>query len=173
MATATESLNEVGADPLLLGAIIDGVNGCMTMCETEVKCVGVSTVPTHNPGCVTGLIGVHGNVSGFVTINLAEKAAMSMVSGLLQEPCDTLTNQVIDGVGEIANIVSGGIKKSLAGSDWGFMQVTVPSVIVAQHYEIAYVKGLNYLSATFEQQKTDSVMLSDRLIQVAISLIRL
>ena len=93
--------------------------------------------------------------------------------GLLQEEVDKLTHQVIDGVGEITNIVAGGIKKGLNGTPWGFTHVTVPSVIVGQHYRIAYAKGLDYLSATFEQENQETTVLDDRLVQVAISLVRL
>ena len=80
---------------------------------------------------------------------------------------------MVDGVGELTNIISGGIKKGLYGSPWLFSHITVPSVIIGQNYQIAYAKGLQFLSVTFEHQTDDALMLSDRLMQVAISLIRL
>ncbi|MCC6127081.1 MAG: chemotaxis protein CheX [Pirellulales bacterium] len=124
-------------------------------------------------GSVTGLIGVHGNVSGFITVNMAEQVALAAVGGLLQEPCPRLSNQVVDGVGELTNIISGGIKKGLYGSPWLFSHITVPSVIIGRNYQIAYAKGLQYLSVAFEHQTDDALLLADRLMQVAISLIRL
>ena len=169
----TESLSTVLVDPVLLSALVSGVTKCFTMCDTEVRCVGVSTVPTRDPEGVTGLIGVHGDVSGFLTVNMAEKAAISVVASLLEEQFDSLTHQVIDGVGEITNIMAGGIKNGLSGTRWGFRHVTVPSVIVGHNYQIAYAKGLEYVSVAFEQQNADAVMLDDRMIKVAISLIRL
>ncbi len=172
-ATANGSLAAFAADPTQLKALVDAVDSCLTMCDTRARCVGVSTVPVREPGIVTGIIGVHGEVSGFVTVNMSEQAAMAIVSGLLQERCSTLSNQVIDGVGEVTNIIAGGIKKGLAGSAWAFSQVTVPSVIVGQNYQIAYAKGINFLAATFEHQDGQSVLLDHRLIHVAISLIRL
>jgi chemotaxis protein CheX len=135
--------------------------------------VGLSAVPVSDRGRVTGLIGVHGEVSGFINVNLSERAAISLVRGLLQEEFDTLTHQVIDGVGEITNIVAGGIKRGLNKTPWGFTHVTVPSVIVGQQYQIAYAKGIEYLSATFEQESMETFVLEDRLVQVAISLVRL
>ena len=174
MATATEAaFDTLSTDPVLLKSIISGVDSCLSMCDTTAKCVGISTIPTREPGKITGIIGVHGDVSGFVTVNMAEKVAMSTVSGLLQEPIESLTSQVIDGVGEMTNIISGGIKMGLSGSDWGFSHVTVPSVIVGQSYQIAYVGGLNLLCAIFEHESKDTLLLDDRLIQVAVSLIRL
>ncbi len=174
MATATEeALATFNVDPAVLAALTDAVEGCLAMCDTEARCVGISTVPTRDPGNVTGLIGVHGDVSGFVTVNMAELVATSAVGGLLQDRFEKLTSQVIDGAGEMTNIIAGGIKKGLAGTQWGFRHVTVPSVIVGQNYQIAYVAGLQYLSAIFEQKNDEALLLDDRLIKVAISLIRL
>jgi len=174
MTSATlEPLQAVIADPVLVKSVADGVKACLAMCGAEARCVGLSAVPASDRGSVTGMIGVHGEASGFITVNLAEKAAFSLVGGLLQERFDSLTDQVIDGVGEITNIIAGGIKKGLGGTAWSYSHVTVPSVIVGQHYQIAYSKGLEYVSVTFEQENVETVMLDDRLIEVAISLIRL
>jgi chemotaxis protein CheX len=174
MATAVSAPPAVlAADPVQLKAIVTAVESCLTMCDARARCVGISTVPNRDPGSVTGMIGVHGDVSGFVTVNMAERVAISVVGGLLQEHFEGLDSQIVDGVGEITNIIAGGIKNGLAGSPWSFSHVTVPSVIVGHNYQIAYAKGLQYLSATFEQENSPALMLDDRLIQVAVSLIRL
>ncbi len=174
MATVTDTtIDALPADPLLLRSIVDAVTKSLPMCQMEVKCVGVATVPTREPGPITGMIGVHGDVSGFVTLNMSEKVAMAAVGGLLQEVCDTLTPQVVDGVGEITNIITGQIKGRLAGSKWGFSRVTIPSVIVGQQHQIAFAGGLNFLCVVFEHITDDTLMLDDRLLQVAVSLIRL
>lgn len=173
MATgSTEIMDSISANPVLLKAIVGAVESCLTMCDVEAKCVGMHTVPAKDPGTVTGIIGVHGDVSGFITVNMAERVAMSAVGRLLQVDFDTLTHQVIDGVGEMTNIISGGVKMGLSGTPWGFSHVTVPSVIVGHNYQIAYAQGLQFLSAVFEQQKVQTVMLDERLLQVAVSLIR-
>ena len=173
MSTATAESSSMIANQDLLRAITGGVESCLTMCDSSVKCVGMSTVPTSDPGSVTGMIGVHGQVSGFITVNMAEQVARKAVAGLLQERLDALTPQVVDGVGEMTNIIAGGIKSALSGTPWSFSNVTVPSVIVGQNYQIAYAKGLEYLAVTFEQQNDETIMLDDRLMKVAISLIRL
>ena len=170
---ATDPLASLGVEATLLSAITKAVDSCLCMCETTAKCVGASTVPMADPGTVTGMIGIHGNVSGFITVNMAEKVALSAVGGLIQDRFDQLDAQVIDGVGEITNIISGGIKNGLAGSSWGFGNVTVPSVIVGRNYQIAYAKGLDFLSVTFEHDNKEAFLLDDRMIKVAISMLRL
>jgi CheY-specific phosphatase CheX len=80
---------------------------------------------------------------------------------------------VVDGVGEITNIIVGGVKGALANSAWSFPQITVPSVIVGDGYRMAFAKGLEYLCVVFEHDDPEAVMLDDRLMQVSISLLKL
>jgi chemotaxis protein CheX len=168
--TLTDALT---ADPLLLSPIIASVESALTMCDTVARCVGIATVPGRDAGSITGMIGVHGEVSGFITVNMAQQVALSMVGRLLQDRCDVLSGQVIDGVGEITNMIAGGIKKGVVGTPWRFTHVTVPSVIIGQNYQIAFARGLKYLCVTFEHENEEALLLEDRLVQVAISLLRL
>jgi len=174
MPSATANMSQLFvADPVLLKAMVDSVDQALTMCDTSVRCVAVSSVPARDPGTITGMIGVHGQVSGFITVNMAEMVATAAVGGLLQDHFTSINVQVIDGVGEMTNLIAGGIKKCLAGTPWAFSHVTVPSVIVGQNYQIAYSRGLEYLCVTFEHRNDSAVMLTDRMLQVAISLLRL
>ncbi len=173
MATATAENTSLIANQDLFKAITNGVESCLTMCDSSVKCVGMSTIPSRDAGIVTGMIGVHGQVSGFITVNMAEHVARKAIAGLLQDEFEKLTPQVVDGVGEMTNIISGGIKKVLSNTPWAFSNVTVPSVIIGQNYQIAYATGLEYLSVTFEQENEETLLLDDRLMKVAVSLIRL
>ncbi len=161
------------AEPRLLKSIMESVQNGLVMCDARAKCVGISGVPLTDPAPITGLIGVHGKVSGFLTVNMAEKTAINLVEGLLGEKFGSLTSQVVDGAGEITNIFVGGIKSSLAGSTWAFSHITVPSVIIGKGYQIAYSKGLDFLCATFERTDAEAIMLEDRLFHVSMSLLRL
>lgn len=163
----------LGVDPTLLKAIITGLSKSASMCNLELSCVGAMSVPSRDPGTITGIIGVHGEVSGFITVNMAEKVAFAAVGGLLQDEYTTITHQIIDGVGEITNMIAGTIKSALLGTPWAFSHVTVPSVIVGRNYQIAYAKGLNYAAALFEHRGGDAVILEERLVLASISLIRL
>ncbi len=161
------------ADEIIVRAILGATADCLNMCDATARCVGVAAVPCHDFGSVTGMIGLHGDVSGFVTVNMSETVACSTVGGLLQDRFERLSPQVIDGVGEMTNIISGGIKRTLVGTRWAFKHVTVPSVIVGQRYQIAYAKGIEYACATFEHDNADALLLPDRLLHVAVSLIKL
>ncbi|WP_146434835.1 chemotaxis protein CheX [Blastopirellula retiformator] len=175
MATA-EIMTSSGftcTDPVLTQAVVDSVGAALTMCDTTARCVGVAAVPMGEKGLVTGIIGVHGKVSGFITINMSERMVIKAVEGLLQDEFGRLTSQVVDGAGEITNIICGGIKSKLAKTVWAFQGITVPSVIVGEGYQMAFARGLEFVSATFEHNDPDAVMLEDRLMSVSMSFLRL
>lgn len=172
-SAAVENAVESIGDPILMKAIQDAVHGSLAMANVTVRCVGASSIPVRDSGSITGMIGVHGEVTGFITVNVAEAAAIELVSALLMEDCDTVNHQVVDGVGEMTNMISGGIKKGLNGTPWAFSNVTVPSIIVGNNYDIAYAQGFQYLCVSFEHVNCQSIMVHDRLIRVAVSLIRL
>jgi len=171
VATPSSVLLPVNQD--LTAAVVKSVDSALAMCEMSARCVSLSAVPRQDQGLVTGMIGVHGKVSGFVTVNISEPLAVKSVGGLLQENFPELTSQVVDGVGEITNIIVGGIKGSLSGTPWGFSNITVPSVIVGKGYQIAYARGLEFLSATFEHDDSDILMMDDRMFHVSMSLLKL
>ena len=173
VATADTVELPIAVEPILIQATLGAVSSALTMCEATAKCVSISTVPASDRGIVTGMIGVHGKVSGFITVNMAERVALRAVQGLLQESYSKLTSQVVDGVGEITNIIVGGIKSALGKTPWSFSNITVPSVIVGTGYQIAYARGLEFLCATFEYDDPEAIMLDDRLLQVSISFLRL
>jgi len=173
-ATATQEASSIlPINQQLLRAVNSSVEDAMGMCGLQAVCMGASAVPVPGNGSLTGLIGVHGDASGFVTVNLGEILALKAVSGLLQEEFSEMSAQIIDGLGEITNLISGGIKARLAKSDWKFSKITVPSVIVGDSYQITYVKGLEFISVTYEQQDSASIMLEQRLLNVSMSLLRL
>jgi chemotaxis protein CheX len=173
-AVATqESIDTMPVNSTLLNAVIAAVQGAFTMCGLTARCVGASSVPVREGGKITGMIGVHGKVSGFITLNMTDRIAIRAVNSLLQENYTELNAQVVDATGEITNMVVGGIKSALAPTKWAFLQMTVPSVIVGQGYSIAYARGLEFLNVIFENDDKDALLLEDRLVQVSISLLTL
>lgn len=174
MSTAVaEPVTKLGVNTRLFESVVTAAENGIQMAGSKAECIAVSKAPGTQAGEVTGLIGVHGDVSGFLSLNTAESLALHLVGGLLDETHTVLNPQVVDGVGELTNIVAGGIKSALAGSDWAFSQITVPSMIVGNGYQVAFGSGLELLSVTFEVDNPAAVRLSDRLLNVTLSLLKL
>ncbi|RCS55965.1 chemotaxis protein CheX [Bremerella cremea] len=162
-----------GANSTMAEAVVHSVEKALTMCGASARCVGVATVPLREKGLVTGIIGVHGRVSGFITVNMSEVMAISVVEGLLQEEFGKLSTQVVDGAGEVTNMICGGIKSQLSKTPFSFQGITVPSIIVGEGYQMAFARGLEFVSATFEHDNDEAVMLDDRLLSVSMCFLKL
>jgi len=65
--------------------VIVSVKNGLTMCNFVTRCVAISAIPSAKSQLTTGMIGLHGKVTGFATLNMAEQVAMQTVEGLLQE----------------------------------------------------------------------------------------
>ena len=155
----------------LVKAAIKSVENAMMMCGCNSRCVSVSSIPSGDSRLITGMIGLHGRVTGFATVNMSEQVALKTVGGLLQEQHDKLCTQVVDGAGELTNIIVGGIKSQLAGSRWAFNYMTTPSVIIGGGYQIAFGNGLDFMAATFEIEDKESIMIEERLLTISLSLL--
>jgi CheY-specific phosphatase CheX len=79
---------------------------------------------------------------------------------------------VVDGVGEMTNVVAGGFKTKLASTPWVVGSITIPSVILGSQYNISYSKGIEYCSVTFEVDDSDTLSIHERVFMVSASLIQ-
>ncbi len=157
----------------VVNAIIQAVEGCFQMCDTKMHVVGITKIPTQLPNAgVTGMIGMSGKCTGFLTMNLPERVALVAVAGLLQDEFTKLDHQVVDGVGELTNIVAGGLKTRLYNTPWMIGNITVPSVILGSNYHISYSKGIEYCSVTFEVDDPETLSIQDRVFMVSTSLMQ-
>ena len=79
---------------------------------------------------ISGIIGLSGDVSGVVVINLSEQIALQLASCLLDEKLQELNEDCTDAIGEIANMVAGNAKNNFPNPD---TSISVPSVIIGKH----------------------------------------
>ena len=169
-------VNEIqglSANYQVINAIIQSVESCFQMCDTKVQIVGISRIPTQlSSSAVTGMIGLGGKCTGFMTLNLPERVALLSVSGLLQDEFLRLNPQVIDGVGELTNIIAGGLKAKMFNTPWTIANITIPSVILGSNYQISYAKGIEYCIVSFEVEDPDTLAIQDRVFMVNTSLIQ-
>lgn len=78
--------------------------------------------------CVISSIGFTGSIEGSCSLCLPDSSACNMVSKMIGQTVDEINVEIIDGVGEIVNIILGSIKMKLQGSNYDFT-ISVPSYI--------------------------------------------
>lgn len=98
---------------------------------------------------ISGVVGLTGNVQGFVVLSFRESAALHVVGAFLGEASRSLDDGVRDAVGELANIIAGGAKRSLAESGYD-LKISIPSVIVGQDHTISRPTGVPCFEIPFE-----------------------
>ncbi|MBN1435490.1 MAG: chemotaxis protein CheX [Sedimentisphaerales bacterium] len=91
---------------------------------------------------ISSIIGLSGEVSGCVVLNLSEALAMQLASGLIGEEVTEIDESCTDAIGEIANMIAGAAKKDLPGEN---NSISVPSIIIGRH-KIRYPRGLPIIS---------------------------
>lgn len=87
-------------------------------------------------GVVTGIIGMAGySATGNMVISFEEKCILEIVKKMLSDDFPSVNQEVVDAVGEITNMISGGAKKDLSEMGFSFNMAT-PIVLTGKDLEI-------------------------------------
>ena len=101
-------------------------------------------------GVVTGIIGMAGDeYSGNMILSFDEPCILDIVSKMLMEQFTSLTPDVIDAVGEITNMITGGTKNLLSDQGMKFEMAT-PLVISGRNVELKQLSPASVLVIPFE-----------------------
>ena len=76
--------------------------------------------------CVISSIGFTGTIDGNCAICLPDSSACRLVSRMVNEEIPEISSDMIDGIGEVVNIILGGIKMKLQETEHDFT-ISVPS----------------------------------------------
>lgn len=96
---------------------------------------------------VSGVIGLSGRAIGTVVINLSEEVALKSASRMLMEEIHELNDDVIDAVGEMANMIAGQAKVELAQFD---LSVSLPNVVTGAGHEIRFPSSAPPVTVSYD-----------------------
>lgn len=104
-----------------------------TMLFLEVTSLPGEPAAMPDQRMLSGMLGFAGNLQGTVIIHLPEAVAIAITNAFLELDLDEVTDEVKDAIGELANMVAGGIKYLLPeqGQD---VQLSIPSVVSGRGY---------------------------------------
>jgi chemotaxis protein CheX len=88
---------------------------------------------------ISGVIGLSGEARGSVIISFPRLTAIKVVTSFLGEKVVSLDGDVCDAVGELANIIAGSAKKSLADFK---VNISLPTVVMGEHHRIVEPKDV-------------------------------
>lgn len=120
-------VNEKVAKELICQVFIDTVNNYFYELTNEASETGLPFLKDRNQDILddyTGMIGISGSRKGFVYVTGAQNMFSDLVKIILQIP-SVEQDQVVDMAGEVANTVSGNVRK-VFGSEF---MISVPAII--------------------------------------------
>ncbi len=97
---------------------------------------------------ISGIIGLKGEMYGTVILNFPEQIAIRMVSKIAGEEQKNITATVVDGVGEILNIIAGDAKNRLVQKGYKF-DIGLPKIVTGRNYVNAQKKSDHCIVITF------------------------
>ena len=96
---------------------------------------------------VSGIIGLAGETVGAVVLSFSRETAIKIVSTFEGRTYTALGSEVIDGVGELINIIAGNAKEGLGDFR---IEISLPGVITGKTYEIHWPEGIPVVTIPFD-----------------------
>ena len=97
---------------------------------------------------VSGIIGLGGEAVGAVVLNFPENVAVAVVSKFVGEEYTSITSSVVDGVGELTNIIAGDAKNRLIPKGYKF-EIGLPKMVTGRNYITAQNKSVPCIVVMF------------------------
>ena len=118
---------------------------------------------------ISGFVSFMGKYHGTVGICCSKKFALKIASGMLMEEMTEVNADVIDTVGEIANMVAGNVKTKITES-YGEMELSVPIVMLGNGTEANANENALISLHTKESWMLTSFCLDDDIFKVGLLL---
>lgn len=100
---------------------------------------------------VSGIIGLGGEATGAVVLNFPEQVAISTVARFVGEEVNSITSGVVDGVGELTNIIAGDAKNRLLQKGYKF-EIGLPKIVTGRSYITAQNKAIPCIVISFTSE---------------------
>jgi chemotaxis protein CheX len=84
---------------------------------------------------ISSVVGFTGRLSGLLALHFSADMACRMASRLLGTAVTQPDENVRDAVAELSNMLAGGLKKRLSGTD-NMFKISIPTVIVGMEYSM-------------------------------------
>ncbi len=99
-----------------------------------------------------GVIGLSGTAKGIVALRLPVPTALTLVGRMIGTTFKTVDRSIIDGVGEIVNIVAGNAKAKFEGHD---ISVSLPTVVRGNMYKLSNLQNVIWIEVPFTCEAGD------------------
>jgi chemotaxis protein CheX len=95
---------------------------------------------------ISAIIGLAGDTRGAVVLSFSRETAIAIVSKMAGHELKVLGNEVLDGVGELVNIIAGNAKQDLLEFR---IEISLPGVVTGKSYKIRWPEGIPVVTIPF------------------------
>ncbi len=104
--------------------------------EASAGKIALKKMGVINSGDISGIIGVvSDSLNGSVIISFPEDTFLAIMSNMLGEVYTSLNEDIVDGAGELTNIIFGQAKITLNEKGYG-IRAAIPSVVKGKNHEL-------------------------------------
>lgn len=164
------SMQKLKINPTLMNCVIEGTVGGLSMTGIVPDAVGVSRFTTASKE-LSVIVGLHGSRNGNMMMNLSERTAMFLAGKLLSTEISEMSEETIDAVCEIGNMVAGQFHNLLHGTPWHFDNISLPAFIFGANYSLYHLKNIITVAVTFEIHEVSVVHMKDKFFTSSIALL--
>jgi len=97
---------------------------------------------------ISGILGFSGDIKGMLRIHCPDRVAMAITGSLLGMEVNQIDDDVNDAIGEIANMVAGGLKVNLA-KDNKNIDLSIPTAIGGKAYTVHSMASAERITVPF------------------------
>jgi chemotaxis protein CheX len=98
---------------------------------------------------ISGVIGLSGNAIGTVVLSFSKELALKAAGALLMTEMTEISDDVVDAVGELTNMVAGAAKSKLEELN---LSISLPNVITGAGHEIRFPSEVTPICIPFESE---------------------
>ena len=141
---------------------VDYINPFLEAAKTVIETMAFTPVTAGKPalkqdnltwGVVSGVIGLaSAKLKGNMVLSFDEGSILGIVSKMLGEEFKSVNQDVVDAVGELTNMISGGAKKALSEKGFAF-DMALPVMIVGKDVAIVPLSKGPVVAVPFETEK--------------------
>jgi chemotaxis protein CheX len=126
-STADIKLEELEAS---LARALKEITTTMFNCNSEI--ISPDKTEAVPPG-LSAIVGFGGRISGYIAIHLPPRSACNLASSLLGMNFEEIDEIVGDAMGEMVNMLAGGVKRFM-NRDADLFKISVPSIVYGTDY---------------------------------------
>ncbi len=162
---------QLSLDETVVNAIVAAAASGFSMTGVAPVPVGASRISTarHELSVIVGLVGRN---SGNMTLNVSRGAMFYLAECFTGEKQVEVNEENIDAVMELGNMLAGAVKEQLLTTEYHIEQISLPSMIAGQRYDVVYARGILSVTVEFEIAEMPVTAFSDRYFSITISLLK-